>query len=42
MGLKFITKVLGKEFEENPFSKGFSSRDTCKTVCVVIAFIDWI
>jgi len=29
-GAKLILKVLGREFEGNPFSKGFPSIDTCK------------
>ncbi len=33
MGLKFKLKVLGKEFEEKPFSKGFSS-----TTCIKLLY----
>ncbi len=39
MGAKLILKVLEKEFEEEPFSKGFSSIDTCKNFCTSIRVI---
>ena len=42
MGAKLILKVLGREFEGEPFFKGFPSIDTCKNFCkstVVMCYV---